>query len=41
MDLEHRNLTLAYGATIFIHLAYVTYVAVKYRAAKLREKLTK
>jgi len=34
MDMGHRHLALAYGATILIHLIYVTYVAVRYRAAK-------
>ena len=34
MDMGHRHLVLAYAATILIHLVYVTYVAVKWRAAK-------
>ncbi len=34
MDMGHRHLALAYAATIVIHLVYVTYVAVKYRAAR-------
>jgi hypothetical protein len=33
---EH-HLVLAYAATILIHLVYVTFVAVKYRAAKKAE----
>ena len=34
MDMGHRHLALAYAATIAIHLVYVTYVAIRYRAAK-------
>lgn len=34
MDMGHLHLVLAYAATIGIHLAYVTYVAVKWRGAK-------
>lgn len=37
MDMEHRHLVLAYAATIVIHLVYLTYVAVKFRAAKKPE----
>jgi hypothetical protein len=40
MDIGHRNLYLAYAATIGIHLIYVTYVAIKFRAAKARARLT-
>ncbi len=29
----HQHLVLAYAATIVIHLVYVTYVAVRYRAS--------
>lgn len=38
MEIGQRNLELAYGATILIHLVYVTYVVVKYRAAKVRAR---
>lgn len=34
MDMGHLHLMLAYAATIGIHLVYLAYVAVKYRAAK-------
>jgi hypothetical protein len=34
MDMGHRHLVLAYAATILIHLVYVTFVALKWRAAK-------
>jgi hypothetical protein len=37
MDMGHRHLVLAYTATILIHLIYVTFVAVKWRAAKKAE----
>ena len=33
MDMGHRHLILGYAATILIHLVYVAYVAVRYRAA--------
>jgi len=33
-DMGHRHLVLAYAATIVIHLVYLTFVAIKYRAAK-------
>jgi hypothetical protein len=33
-DMAHRHLVLAYTATILIHLVYLTYVAMKFRAAK-------
>jgi len=33
-DIGHRHLVLAYAATILIHLVYLGYVAVKFRAAK-------
>jgi hypothetical protein len=34
MDMGHRHLVIAYAVTILIHLVYVTFVAVKWRAAK-------
>jgi len=34
MDMGHRHLVLAYAATILIHVVYVTFVAVKWRASK-------
>lgn len=34
MDMGHRHLVLAYAATIVIHLVYVSYVAIKYRATR-------
>lgn len=37
MDMGHRHLVLAYAATIVIHLVYMAYVAVKWRAAKRAE----
>lgn len=37
-DMGHRHLVLAYTATIVIHLAYLTFVAIKYRAAKKTAK---
>ena len=40
MDIGDRNLALAYGATIGIHLIYVTFVAIKFRASKAKERLT-
>lgn len=39
MDISQRNLELAYGATIGIHLIYVTYVAIRFRAAQAKEKI--
>jgi hypothetical protein len=33
-DMGHRHLVIAYAATIVIHLAYLAYVTVKWRAAK-------
>jgi len=33
-DIGHRHLVLAYAATILVHLVYLGYVAVKFRAAK-------
>lgn len=39
MDIGHRNLYLAYGVTIGIHLIYLTYVAIQFRAAKVRARL--
>jgi hypothetical protein len=30
----HRHLVLAYAATLVIHLVYLAYVTVKWRAAK-------
>lgn len=33
-DMGQRHLVLAYAATIVIHLVYLAYVAVKWRAAK-------
>jgi hypothetical protein len=33
-DMGHQHLVLAYAATIVIHLAYLAYVTVKWRAAK-------
>jgi hypothetical protein len=33
-DMGHRHLVLAYAATILIHLVYLTFVGVKFRAAK-------
>jgi hypothetical protein len=38
MDMGHRHLVLGYAATILIHLIYVTYVMVKYRATKRAER---
>ncbi|MGB6134698.1 MAG: hypothetical protein WCC14_09780 [Acidobacteriaceae bacterium] len=32
-SMGHEHLVLAYAATIAIHLVYVTYVAVRYRAS--------
>lgn len=32
-SMGHQHLVLAYTATIVIHLVYVTYVAVRYRAS--------
>lgn len=34
MDMGHRHLAIAYAVTIGIHLVYVAYAAVKWRAAK-------
>lgn len=34
MDMGHRHLVLAYAATIVIHLIYVSYVAIRYRATR-------
>ena len=34
MDMGHLHLVLAYAATMGIHLVYVAYVAVKWRAAR-------
>ena len=34
MDMGYRHLILAYAATIGIHLVYVGYVAIKYRATR-------
>jgi cbb3-type cytochrome oxidase subunit 3 len=33
-DMGQRHLVLAYAATIVIHLVYLAYVAVQWRAAK-------
>lgn len=38
MDMGHRHLAIAYAVTIGIHLVYVTYVMVKWRAAKRMER---
>lgn len=37
-DMGHRHLVLAYTATIVVHLVYLAYVAVKFRAAKKATK---
>lgn len=37
-DMGHRHLILAFAATFVIHLVYLTYVAVKWQAAKRAEK---
>jgi hypothetical protein len=37
-DMGHRHLVIAYAATIVIHLVYLGYVAVKWRAAKTLAK---
>ena len=34
MDIGHRHLIIAYAATIFIHLVYLGYVAMKARVTK-------
>jgi hypothetical protein len=34
MDMGHRHLVIAYAVTILIHLVYLTFVAMKWRAAK-------
>jgi hypothetical protein len=33
-DMGHRHLVIAYAVTIAIHLVYLGYVAMKWRAAK-------
>jgi hypothetical protein len=38
MDMGHRHLILGYAATLLIHLVYLSYVAVKWRAAKRAER---
>lgn len=40
MTIGHRDLDLAYGATIGIHLIYVTYVAIRFRASRAKARLT-
>ncbi|HEX3663021.1 MAG TPA: hypothetical protein VHU89_16410 [Acidobacteriaceae bacterium] len=37
-DIGQRHLILAYAATFVIHLVYLSFVAVKWRAAKRAEK---
>jgi hypothetical protein len=37
-DMGHRHLVLAYAATIVVHLVYLAYVAVRFRAAKSQAK---
>ncbi|MFZ0630199.1 MAG: hypothetical protein WA399_16125 [Acidobacteriaceae bacterium] len=37
-DIGHRHLVLAYAATFLIHLVYLTYVTVKWQAAKRAAK---
>ena len=37
-SLSHRHLVLAYAVTWLIHLAYLGYVLVKWRAAKAQSK---
>jgi hypothetical protein len=37
-DIGQRHLVLAYAATFVIHLVYLTFVAVKWRAARRAEK---
>jgi len=37
-DMGHRHLVIAYAVTIGIHLAYLGYVAMKFRAGKRAAK---